>query len=124
MGLVFPAKAGTYTTVAYGNLLVAGSYGFPPARERRDNEKALLGRRREGRLYGTAVRNRTRLVTDSGAVTSQGRTGAALYRVRTAGYSAFGGWMDGAVLEATTACSTVSRATDLHSGLLRSQSLR
>ena len=42
MGLVFPAKAGTYTTVAYGNLLVAGPYGFPPARERRDNEKALI----------------------------------------------------------------------------------
>ena len=41
MCLVLPAKAGTYTTVAYGNLLVAGPYGFPPARERRDIEKAL-----------------------------------------------------------------------------------
>ena len=28
-------------TVAYGNLLVAGPYGFPPARERRENEKGL-----------------------------------------------------------------------------------
>ena len=43
MGLVLPAKAGTYTTVAYGNLLVAGPYGFPPARERRENEKAMAG---------------------------------------------------------------------------------
>ena len=31
-------------TVAYGNLLVAGPYGFPPARERRENEKALCPR--------------------------------------------------------------------------------
>ena len=30
-------------TVAYGNLLVAGPYGFPPARERRENEKGLGG---------------------------------------------------------------------------------
>ena len=36
MGLVFPEKGGTYMTVAYGNLLVAGPYGFPPARERRE----------------------------------------------------------------------------------------
>ena len=86
--------------------------------------KGGLGRRRDGRLYGTAVRNRTRLVTDDGAGTSQGRTGAALYRARIAGYSAFWGWMAGSVLDATTACSTVSRAMDLHSGLLRSQSLR
>ena len=43
MGLVFPAKVGTYMIVAYGNLLVAGPYGFPPARERRENEKALGG---------------------------------------------------------------------------------
>ena len=28
-------------TVAYSNLLVAGPHGFPPARERRENEKAL-----------------------------------------------------------------------------------
>ena len=49
MGLVFPEKGGTYMTVAYGNLLVAGPYGFPPARERREparerreNEKGLL----------------------------------------------------------------------------------
>ena len=28
-------------TVAYGHLLVAEPYGFPPARERRENEKAL-----------------------------------------------------------------------------------
>ena len=28
-------------TVAYGNLLVAGPHGFPPARERRENEKGL-----------------------------------------------------------------------------------
>ena len=83
-----------------------------------------LGRRRDGRLYGTAVRNRTRLITDDGAGTSQGRTGAALYRARIAGYSAFWGWMAGSVLDAITACSTVSRAMDLHSGLLRSQSLR
>ena len=41
MGLVFPVKARTYMTVAYGNLLVAGPYGFPPAREGRENEKAL-----------------------------------------------------------------------------------
>ena len=41
MGLVFPEKGGTYMTVAYGNLLVAGPYGFPPARERRENEKGL-----------------------------------------------------------------------------------
>ena len=44
LGLVFPAKAGPYMTVAYGNLLVAEPYGFPPARERRENEKALTKR--------------------------------------------------------------------------------
>ena len=42
MGPVFPAKAGIHITVAYGNLLVARLYGFPPARERRENEKALI----------------------------------------------------------------------------------
>ena len=41
MGPVFPAKAGIHITVAYGNLLVVRLYGFPPARERRENEKAL-----------------------------------------------------------------------------------
>ena len=40
MGLVFAAKAGPSMTVAYGKLLVAEPYGFPPARERRENEKA------------------------------------------------------------------------------------
>ena len=44
MGLVLPGKAGTYTTVAYGNLLGAGLYGFPTARERRDNEKARISK--------------------------------------------------------------------------------
>ena len=42
MGLVFPAKGGPSMTVAYGNLLGAEPYGFPPARERPENEKALL----------------------------------------------------------------------------------
>ena len=41
MGPVFPAKAGIHITVAYGNLLVVRLYGFPPARERQENEKAL-----------------------------------------------------------------------------------
>ncbi len=40
VGPVFPAKAGIHITVAYGDLLVARLYGFPPARERRENEKA------------------------------------------------------------------------------------
>ena len=41
MGLVSPAKAGPYMTMAYGNFPMARLYGFPPARERRENEKAL-----------------------------------------------------------------------------------
>jgi hypothetical protein len=41
MGPVFPAKAEAHMTVAYGNLLMAMLYRFPPARERRENEKAL-----------------------------------------------------------------------------------
>ena len=38
VGPVFPAKAGIHITVAYGNLLVARLYGFPPARERREQD--------------------------------------------------------------------------------------
>ena len=83
------------------------------------------GRRGESTLYGTAAPDRTRLATGNAAGTSQGHIGGALHRTRTAGYSSCGGEMGiGSVLEAATACSTVRRATDLDSGLLRSQSLR
>ena len=55
IGPVFPEKGGTYMTVAYGNLLVAGLYGFPPARERRENEKALPRRLRLLSLFDAAL---------------------------------------------------------------------
>ena len=44
-------------TVAYGNLLVAGPHGFPPARERRENEKALPCHREPSKLSYYRARN-------------------------------------------------------------------